>query len=376
MASRIQMMKWLDRLIGKSIVSCLPGSGSKVPVVDPRRFLVIRPGGIGDAVHLVPALEVLRQRYPLATITLLAEQRNAAIFGVCPAVNHILNYDKPRELLAAVRGRYDVVIDTEQWHRLSAVAARLTGAPVSIGFDTNERIRLFSNPVDYSHDDYEAVSFFRLLEPLGIPTPDTVPLPFISPPEDARQRATELLAPVSGSTYLVIFPGASILERRWGADRFGELARRLEGEGRVVVVVVGGREDAADGEVIAGSRGVNLAGKTTLAETAAVIEGAVLLVSGDSGILHIGVGLGVPTVSLFGPGRQKKWGPPGDGHIVINHELTCSPCTTFGTTRPCPDHARCLEGITVDEVFSATLRLMAQKNRDSAPKSATKTLTL
>jgi ADP-heptose:LPS heptosyltransferase len=230
---------------------------------------------------------------------------------------------------------------------------------VSIGFGTNERTRLFTNFVAYSLDDYEALNFFRLLEPLGIPTPDTVSLPFISLPDDARHRSAELLAPVLGSTYLVIFPGASIPERRWGGARFGELARRLEGEGRVVMVVVGGREDVADGVVIAGSRGVNLAGKTTLAETAAVIEGAALLVSGDSGILHIGVGLGVPTISLFGPGRQKKWGPRGAGHIVINHELLCSPCTTFGTTPPCPDRARCLEEITVDEVFHAAMRLMA-----------------
>jgi ADP-heptose:LPS heptosyltransferase len=104
--------------------------------------------------------------------------------------------------------------------------------------------------------------------------------------------------------------------------------------------------------------GLNLAGATTLAETAAVIKKSALLLSGDSGVLHIAVGLGVPTVSLFGPGRVKKWAPQGEHHIVINKELPCSPCTTFGHTPPCPIHAQCMRDISVDEVVTAVTMLL------------------
>jgi ADP-heptose:LPS heptosyltransferase len=76
-----------------------------------------------------------------------------------------------------------------------------------------------------------------------------------------------------------------------------------------------------------------------------------LLVSGDSGVLHLAVGLDVPTVSLFGPGIAEKWAPRGDIHRVIDHHLACSPCTRFGTTPPCPIQARCLADIGVDEVL-------------------------
>jgi lipopolysaccharide heptosyltransferase II len=362
MISRIELLKICDALLGRFMAFCLPASRVTVTGAEPRRLLVIRPGGIGDAVLLVPALAAVKKLYPAADITVLAERRNAAIFDLCPAVDNLLLYDRPLKLLAAIRGRYDVVIDTEQWHRLSAVVARLAASTVKIGYGTNERARLFTHSIAYSHDDYEVVSFFRLLQPLGIGVPDTVQIPFLSLSDSTRKRAAELLTPVASRDYLVIFPGASIPERRWGADRFTELARRLERKGRVVVVV-GGREDVAAGELIAGASGLNLAGRTALAETAAVMEGATLLVSGDSGILHIGVGLGVPTVSLFGPGRQQKWGPRGARHTVINHHLSCSPCTTFGTTPDCPYQVRCMRKIAVDEVYQTSMELLGEKNR-------------
>ena len=148
----------------------------------------------------------------------------------------------------------------------------------------------------------------------------------------------------------------------------------------VAVVVVGGGDDKGQGEVIvACGTGLNLAGRTSLSETAAVIQKSALLLSGDSGVLHIAVGLGVPTVSLFGPGRARKWAPRGERHMVINKGLPCSPCTTFGTTPPCPIAAQCMNDITVDEVFNAVTVLLtvtashlpAIFDRSSITKSST-----
>jgi ADP-heptose:LPS heptosyltransferase len=104
--------------------------------------------------------------------------------------------------------------------------------------------------------------------------------------------------------------------------------------------------------------GLNLAGRTSLAESAAIIDRSALLLSGDSGVLHIAVGLGKPTVSLFGPGRSEKWAPRGDRHIVINRHLPCSPCTTYGTTPPCPHNAQCMRDITVEEVANSVMMLL------------------
>ena len=127
----------------------------------------------------------------------------------------------------------------------------------------------------------------------------------------------------------------------------------------IKIVVVGGKEDRKQGGVISGGGlALNLAGMTSLPETAAVIQKSALLLSGDSGVLHIAADLGVPTVSLFGPGRAKKWAPRGEHHVVINKELPCSPCTTFGNTPPCPNNVRCMRDITVDEVVNAVTMLL------------------
>lgn len=353
----IRLMKMLDAVLGRAAVSLLPAP-SLHPVPDNiRSILVIRPGGIGDAVLLVPALQALKEKYPAAHITVLAEKRNSAVFKLCPYVDRILLYDRPSSLLEAVRGVYDATIDSEQWHRLSAVIARMTGAAVIIGYATNERSRLFSHPVRYSHDDYEAVSFFNVMEPLGIHGRG-MPERFLDPPEESAAVAARLLADFGSVPFVTIFPGASIPERRWGADRFHQVARWLSAFG-LRVVVVGGKDDHQQGEaIIAGGSGLNLAGRTSLAETAAVIDRSALLVSGDSGVLHIAVGLGKPTVSLFGPGRSEKWAPRGDRHIVINKELPCSPCTTYGTTPPCPQNGQCLRDVTVEEVTNAATMLL------------------
>lgn len=356
----IRLMKFLDAALGRIVVSLLPKS-SVCKVSDSiSSFLIIRPGGIGDAVLLIPALHALREKFPAAKITVLAEYRNSTVFRLCPDIDSVLQYDNPSGLLQAVRGDYDVVIDTEQWHRLSAVVARMTRAPIMIGYATNERSRLFTHPIRYSHDNYEADSFFNLLEPLGIQA-GFVTEHFLVIPETSIVTASGLLTDFKSSLFVTIFPGASIPERRWGAGRFRKVAEWLSAVG-IKVVVVGGKEDYQQGEIIvAGGLGLNLAGQTSLQDTAAVIDRSALLVSGDSGVLHIAVGLGKPTVSLFGPGRAKKWAPRGDRHIVINKELPCSPCTTYGNTPPCKINAQCIQSITADEVANAVTMLMTSE---------------
>ncbi|HEX9079920.1 MAG TPA: glycosyltransferase family 9 protein, partial [Desulfuromonadaceae bacterium] len=219
MAGRVALLKAADSLLGRVAV---PLAGLLRPARPPaaiRSLLVIRPGGIGDAVLLIPALQAIGKRYPAAKITVLAERRNAAVFLLCPDVHHVLLYDRPAGLIAALTGAFDAVVDTEQWHRLSATVARMTRAGVQIGFATNERSRLLTHPVAYSQDDYEAESFLHLLAPLAI-EPERPARKFLTvPPRDVR-TGEELVAPLGDRVFVTMFPGASIPERRWGADRF------------------------------------------------------------------------------------------------------------------------------------------------------------
>ena len=350
------LLKKVDKLLGPMLARIFQLRQRKIPLPPVvSHILIIRPGGIGDAVHLIPTIQAIKTEHPSATIDILAEKRNADVFALCSDVAQVFLYDRPIEFLTLLRRRYDVIIDTEQWHQLSALVARLIRSHYKIGFASNDRRQFFTHGVDYAHDDYEMVSFSHLLKPLAIPFTIDLTRPFLQVPSVAMHRAHELLAGLDGP-FVTLFPGASIPERRWRVDKFRELARRLNQNG-LRLVIVGGADDRAAGEEIVKAGGVNLAGRTSLIETAAILEQSTLLVSGDSGVLHLAVGLGTPTVSLFGPGIAAKWAPRGDWHRVLNLSLDCSPCTRFGTTPPCPVASRCIEEIGVEEVFQQVMAL-------------------
>lgn len=353
----IRLMKYADAVAGRLAAALLPVPAIASAHGEIKNILLIRPGGIGDAVHLIPAINAIKSALPEVAIDILSEKRNSAIFNLGPDVHQVYHYDQPVELLHVLRNSYDVVIDTEQWHRLSAVVARLVRSRVKVGFGTNERGRLFTHGVTYSHDDYEMDSFLKLLQSIGVKA-DHPETSFLTIPEQAMLKAAGLLTDMGARPLVAIFPGASIAERRWGVERYSQVAAFLTSF-NIGVVVLGGGEDRRQGEFIAAAgKGLNLAARTSLVETAAVISRCALLLSGDSGLLHIAVGLGVPTVSLFGPGRAKKWAPRGTQHLVVNRELPCSPCTTYGTTPPCPDNARCMQEITVAEVCNSVMMLL------------------
>ena len=356
------LLKKVDRLIGHWLACIWP-----MPRQFKRhsslvtRLLVIRPGGIGDAVFLIPVLTQLRNTYPTAHIDVLAEKRNCEAFALCSAVDKVLCYDRPQELWKVLRSRYDVVIDSEQWYRLSAILARMVRSHISIGYGTNERKRMFTHPVTYNPDAYEQVTFFDLLRPLELAPPSERKHCFLSVPVAAQIRAAEMLRSLAGRPFIALFHGASVPEKSWGVNKFTDLSLRLQDAGHEVVFV-GGKEDVSAAAVITSeTSAINLTGKTTLLETAGILNRCCLLISGDSGVLHIGVGLGKKTVSIFGPSNTNKWAPRGDGHIVINHHLSCSPCSHFGIMPPCPIGVQCIRDITVDEVFTAAKKLLNAK---------------
>jgi len=361
-------LKSVDSIVGRLASHLLPSPAKPLSITCVRSILIIRPGGIGDAALLAPAIGLLKTHLPDTSIDVLAERRNAGVFSLVPGIRNLFLYDTPSDLIKVIGGDYDAVIDTEQWHRLSAVVARLTGAPVLIGFGTNERRKLFNNYVSYCHGDYEVNSFIHLLEPLGITAIWNESTPFLEIPEIIGQENSLSDKLLDERPYVAIFPGASIKERQWGMHHFREIVSRLEVEG-VMVVVIGGVEDRAQGEeIVAGGRALNLAGTMNLAGTAKIISRAALLLSGDSGVLHLGVGLGVETISLFGPGIAAKWAPRGGQHTIINRCTPCSPCTRFGYTPVCQYNARCLAEIATDEVFTAIMLHLAKMDIRSAAK--------
>lgn len=358
------IIKFLDYCIGKPLCYFLPlfrnNAGTNGSF---HKILIIRPGGIGDAVLLYPCLKILKNANRSAQIDVLAEKRNAGIFKGCKYIDALYLYDdfSNMNLFLVLRKGYDMVIDTEQWHRLSAIICFLTGAKVRVGFATNERQKLLTNSVFYRQDDYEVISFMNLLSEItGKRYKFDENEAFLN--FEAPRYIDFLRYRDKYKTMVGIFSGATVKERKWGVQNYSFVANRLL-DNQVGVVLLGGKGETTDSvyfrKFLGGRDYLDLIGKTELDETKNIISDLDVLVSADSGLMHIAYGVGTKTVSLFGAGIEKKWAPPGAENHVINKELSCSPCTRFGYTPNCSYNVKCLKDIKPEEVFTTVSGMLS-----------------
>jgi len=363
---KIKIIKLLDLMVGSFIARLVPGR--KDQQRDPRfiqRILIIRPGGMGDAVFLIPFLRSFKEHYPALLIDVLCEKRNQEVFRSQEhLVNKVYRYDSLRSFLGLWRNKFDVIIDTEQWHILSALVAYFLFFKHTIGFATRPlRAKLFTERIGYDPEAYELKNFQKLFQ--GI-------LPKASQIEDIEgcfsidaetlTWAQNTVRPQSVSVFL----GASIAIRRLNQSQSLELVRFIL-QKNFYVILLGGRDvlrAAAEIEKeISDERVKNFIGKTSLMESAALIKHSKAFVGPDSGLMHLACAVGTPVVAIFGPGNFKKWGPQGSKHKVVTENVECSPCTRFGYTVPtCNGTYFCMGDIKIksitdkiSEFFSASV---------------------
>lgn len=327
-----------------------------------RQILIIRPGGIGDAVLTFPMIRALREHFRDAHIDVLGEKRNVGVYRLNGWVRDTFRYDEspfrfPLTLRRLRDRRYDVVIDTEQYHYLSTIVANYINPSHICGFDTLGRGRFHTHRVHYIDTTYEIHLFLNLAAALvGRPLAFDAERPFLEIDPQWGEWAASVLPNPKNRPIVVIVPGASTPHKYWPPDRYAAVADWLVREGNFVVIL-GGFDTLAAAHRIAGNHDpryvLNLAGKTSLAQTAGILQHASLYVSSDTGALHIAYGVGVPTVHMFGSGIMEKWAPPGRRYVVVNKGLPCSPCTRYGFTPPCPYGVACMDAITVDDVIHA-----------------------
>lgn len=321
------------------------------------RMLVIRPGGIGDMVLLLPALEFLRKKFPGIVIDMICERRNREVLSLAGWPDTILQYDAPVQMLAHLRrNRYDAVLDSEQFHYFSALMSVLARSPARIGFKISPgRNLLYTHLINYDLEGHEADQFMALLRPLEIGVPPARP-PALSAPPAAPPRIAEW-CDTPGVLLVAIHPGGTTAYKRWAPDRFLELLRRLSDDSRLVFTILGDRRDCRLADSIAlraglGQRILSLAGQLTLTQTASVLARASVCIGGDSGIAHIAGALKTPTITLFGPSDSRKWGNRSTGHILLQGQPACAPCCIFGYHKLCHSIA-CMAAIPVEDVLKA-----------------------
>lgn len=331
------------------------------------RTVVRAPNHLGDLVMALPALEaagpvdVVAARWLAPLLELAGE--GARERGAEPPVRDVLPLDRGGRGMAAAarelrRRRYarGVLLAPSL---SSALLFRLGGVRRRRGSATDGREILLTDPVDLR----AAPGIHRIATYLWLATgeiPAEVPAPRVAVPRRHRER-WEALLPARRGPRVGIFPGSNASSRRWDPERFAEVARALAGQGLEPVVFGAASERALTAEV-AGSWARDLGGRTDLGLLAAGLEGCALVLSNDSGPLHLAAAVGTPTVSLWGAGNPASTGVIGEAHRMLRRPaLPCVPCVRnecprSGAGYELPTAEReCLRLIGVAEVEAAVL---------------------
>jgi len=338
--------------------------------VEPKRILIVKPSAIGDIVHTLPFLHLLRTRFKTAEISWLVVPAFASLLQNHRLLDHVLLFERRRFsnmwrdasaakglfqfAMALRRQEFDLVIDLQGLLRSGWITWQ-TRARTRVGFGyAREGAPMFytHRVTTHDHERHAIERYLDVAEALGC---GRGPVVFdFDVPEAARVRV-KALAP--RQPYAVLAPTTNWPTKRWPADRFAKLIEPIERELGLRCVVSGGN-DVVD--MPFGDRAINLGGKTDLKELVALIDGASLVIANDSAPMHIAAALGRPLVSIFGPTNAVRTGPYGRPDTVLQLDLVCRPCYS----RSCA-HTSCMNWIEVEHVMTA-----AKAQLSSAPASA------
>jgi len=352
-------------------------------VSDFQRLLVVRLGSMGDIIHTLPAVAMLRSVFPDATIGWAVERRWASLLCSAAALDGPRSAEKPladivhivdtfawraavfsdetwREFRQTVRDirelRYNIAIDFQgAWK--SAILAQLSRAPRRVGFrqPREKPATLFYTHTVAAGGRHIVEQNLSLARELRGSDRRPEEISFPLPRDPAAERSIEQQLHAHGlHGFALINPGAGWGAKCWPAERYAEVARALAVHGLRVIVNFGPGEESLAREVERASGGVAILMPTSLAELIALCRRARLCIGGDTGPIHLTAALDIPVVALFGPTDPARNGPYSPRAIVLRSEA--SRTTTTHEKQPEPG----LLQITAAEVIAAARHLLAQ----------------
>jgi lipopolysaccharide heptosyltransferase I len=332
-------------------------------------FLIVRLGSLGDVVHGIPVVGALRQEFPASRIDWMVDPRYVELLNLVVGLDRRIGVDpraikrggarqRFRETLRELRDtKYDAAIDLQGLLK-SAMLARSIRARRTIGFPRKHLreplARLFytdaPDPGDATHVIYKNLA---LLAPLHV-TDRRVRFPLEIP---HTATSEQIIDRFGGRDYALINPGAAWPNKRWPPARFGAVAAAIAREfGWRSLVLWGPGEQEMAHEVVAESGGAaDISPPTTITDLVGVARNARLMISGDTGPLHIAGAVNTPIVAVYGPTLPERNGPWGLSDVAISRVRQCS-CLY---ERTCRETERCIDDISVAEVISAVQRRVA-----------------
>ena len=343
----------------------------------PNNILVRVPNWIGDAVMCLPALMDIRECFVKANITILARPTIAEMLREQCGINNVLIFENQTthrgifgllKLSHIIRKRtFDMAVLFQNAFE-AAVLTSIANIPTRIGYATDGRGWLLSQSVQRPSDrSFHQTHYYQQLVSAITeqPSKDRNPTLVVSEKDQKTCEATfpEVFAP-SDMLLIGINPGSIYgSAKRWLPERFSELGDRVVAHmlkehpeySSVRCLLMGGKGEEALGKEIAdrmGSQPIVLSGKTSIRELMCVLKRCTILVTNDTGPMHVAQALGVPVVAIFGSTDPETTCPSGGEQALVRAKVRCAPCLL----RACPIDHRCMTGVSTDQVMSAVMK--------------------
>jgi len=377
------------RLVALADLALSPLGWRHRPATGPvRRVLLLRLERIGDLLMVLDAIRDARAAWPSAELDLAVGRWNASIAALIPGINGVDTIDVPwlardepgadwpaliRRGRAWRRRAYDLVVNFEPDIR-SNFLAWLSGAPRRIGYRSGGGGGLLTDAGDYDTRRHVSVNARALVaRAAGNAAPETFAdealWPRLVPPADAVERARTVLG-TARRPLIGVHASGGRPSKQWHVDRFAAAARELAHRHAATIVLTGSSADRAIVDqvrrVLVDCDFIDASGALDLPVLAALLADLDLLVTGDTGPMHLAAAMGTPVVALFGPADPRRYGPLVRDARVLRVDLPCSPC---GMVRLPPVRCRgkvpdCMDGISVAQVVAAASELLQDTARD------------
>ncbi|MDP2912813.1 MAG: glycosyltransferase family 9 protein [Candidatus Omnitrophota bacterium] len=360
-----------------------------------KKILIVNPFGIGDVIFSTPLVDILKKNFPDSYIGYLCNRRVSELIATNPCLDKIFVYEKDdyrdawrlskiefaKKILALLKSikkeRFDVSIDLTLNYQYS-MFLKLLGVRRRLGFNYRNRGKFLTDRIDMEgFDDKHVIEYYLdVLKLLDIDTDkyEIEPRIYASPiglkfadrvlKENGMRESDQLIGmlPGCGESW-----GEDAGYRRWPGRNFAVLADMLvENYGARIILLGNQKETGLCGAVAAAMKNhiLNYCGKTTIDQFLGILKRCSVVITNDGGPLHMAVGLGVKTISIFGPVDENVYGPYGNkhNHIALSKKgLPCRPCYRRFKYAKCEKRV-CLDLVTAEEVFRAAQGLLSREN--------------